>query len=151
MLANRPNGSLSLYFALCCAAVSGCGPKSPATGEVSGQITYNSQPVTAGMVVYENPSKAWIGAGELGSDGRYQISKLRVGEYTVSVQPPVPKMPNESDSSIEEIKAKLGTIKAPDPANIPRPVRSTQTSSLKASVVEGDQEVSFELSAKPNG
>jgi len=132
--------------AFCCAVVIGCGSKGPAAGTIKGQVTYNSQPVAAGTVVYENPSKAWIGAGELDAEGRYRISDVRIGDYIVSVQPPAPKLPNESDSSIENIKSKMAAYKAPDPANIPRRVRSTHTSPLKASVVEGDQELNFELS-----
>jgi hypothetical protein len=116
---------------------------------VAGRVTFNSQPVTAGTVVYENPSQAWIAAADLDADGRYRLTDLRVGNYVVSVQPPAEKSPNESNASIEEIKAGLASRKAPDPINIPRPVRSTQTSTLKATVVEGDQELSFDLAKSP--
>jgi hypothetical protein len=75
------------------------------------------------------------------------MADIRVGEYTVSVQPPAVKMPNESDTSAEEIKAKIGTMKSPDPANIPKPMRATQTSPLKATVAEGDNAFNFDLAA----
>ncbi len=142
----RVLAGLLLCIAACCTLFIGCGTKGPATSTIDGKITYNSQPVTAGMVVYENISKGWIGAAELDSEGRYRISNIRVGDYTVSIQPPIPKTPNENDSSIEEIKAKLATNRPPDPKNIPRPVRNTQTSPLKVSVAGGEQEFSFELS-----
>ena len=142
--------SIALCALLCCAFFVGCGSKGLPTGTVSGRVTFNAQPVTAGTVIYENTSKGWIGAAELDREGRYRIPDIRVAEYVVSVQPPTPKTPNESDTSIEELKAKLATTKVPDPVNIPRPVRNTQTSPLKAVVIEGDQEFSFEL-AKMTG
>ena len=142
----RKCARMPLFALLCCAVFVGCSSDGAATGTVKGQITYNSQPVTAGMVIYENASKGWIGASELDTEGRYRIPDIRLADYVVSVQPPTPKTPSESDGSIEEIKAKMVTYKVPDPANIPRPVRTTQSSPLKASVTEGDQEFNFDLS-----
>jgi hypothetical protein len=112
---------------------------------VSGRITFNSAPVTAGTVVFENPTQAWVAADDLDGNGQYRLTDIRVGEYVVSVQAPAVKTPNESDATLEEMKAGLAR-KAPDPANIPRTMRSTQSSPLKATVVEGDQEIHFDLS-----
>jgi hypothetical protein len=141
-----PRAGLILLAATCLAVLGGCKPKGPPTGTVTGQVTYNSQPVTAGMVVFENPTQAWIGGSELDGQGRYRIADLRAGDYIVSIQPPAAQGPNENTSSVEEIKANRSRTKKPDPANIPRPVRSSHTSPLKASVVEGNQVHSFELS-----
>lgn len=123
----------------------GCESDGPMTGSARGRITYQSQPVTAGMVVFESPSSALIASADLDADGRYEIADLRVAEYHVSVQPPQPQVPNESTHSIEEIQAYSRNPQEPDPKNIPRPVRSTQTTPLRANVVEGENTFDFDL------
>ncbi|MEX2171736.1 MAG: hypothetical protein WD851_20625 [Pirellulales bacterium] len=136
------------HVALVAAALTlsaGCESNGPAIGTVTGQVTHESKPVTPGTIIFENPSLALISLAELDSQGRYLLPDIQVAQYTVSVQPPEPILPSESDGTVEEIKAKLAKVKIPDPKNIPRPVRSTQTSPLRANVVEGEQEFNFEL------
>lgn len=122
----------------------GCDTLGPQVGSVAGRVTFEAKPVTSGTVVFENPSLAWISAAELDSEGHYELRDIRVAQYTVSVQPPPPNLPDDS-GTLEEIRQQIKQVKPADPKNIPRPVRSTQTSPLRADVVEGEQEYNFEL------
>jgi hypothetical protein len=128
--------------------VAGCGKQPPAAGSVAGRVTFESQPVAAGHVVFENPGQGWLRAAPLDSDGRYNLPEVRVGDYTVTIQPPEPNRPNEATSMPAEIRAQMATVKYVDPKNIPRQFRSVQTSPLKRSVVPGSNEFDFELSTK---
>jgi len=138
----------SLYFLSLISTVvisHGCSHDGPALGNVQGRVTFQSQPVTEGTVVFENPTSAWIIAAELDAEGHYELSGVRVAEYHVSIQPNQPVVPNENTHTPEELRALRGSVKHPDPKNIPRPVRSTQTTKLRANVAEGDNAYDFEL------
>lgn len=83
----------------------GCGKKLPPMSPVSGKVTVDGQPLTAGSVTFtpdvdvfnqENaknaPSTAGLSAGAIGSDGTYTISTagkegVPAGKYRVTVSP----------------------------------------------------------------
>lgn len=144
LLIGRTMRTLPLLFASAL-VVTGCSPDKPVSGNVQGRVTFQSQPVTEGTVIFENPTAAWINVAELDSGGRYELPDIRVAEYHVSIQPPQPVVPNENTHTPEELRALRGSVKPPDPKNIPKSVRSTQTTRLRANVVEGNNTYDFEL------
>ena len=64
--------------------VIGCSKNAGAPAKVSGSVTYNGKPVTAGTVSFHLPEGASLGA-ELTADGTYAISDVPEGELVVTV------------------------------------------------------------------
>jgi hypothetical protein len=122
----------------------GCGSRGPATGTVEGKITFNSQPVTQGNVVYENAERGWAYVAPLDAEGRYRLADVNLAEYEVCIRPIEPRVADETSSSTGVIP----TTAPVDPANIPKEFRSSQTTRLKATVVEGPNPFNYDL-AKP--
>lgn len=66
-------------------ALVGCGP---ATGSISGKVTYKDKPLTGGTVTFltsDNKVKTAI----IKTDGNYTIDKVAVGDAKIGVTPPV--------------------------------------------------------------
>jgi hypothetical protein len=144
-LTARPFVSHACLMAVGLIAVVGCGKQGAPTGSVSGHVTFASQPVAQGFVVFENRTQGWLRAVPLDSSGGYQLPEVGVGEYTISVQPPEPERPSESSGTPAQIRAKMATVKIIDPKNIPRPFRSFETTPLKRSVAPGANTFDFDL------
>lgn len=134
-----------LLTGLVLAATPGCGNRSAPSGSVSGHVTFASQPVGQGFVVFENRAQGWLRAAPLDSSGEYVLPEVGVGEYTISVQPPQPERPSESSGTPAQIRAKMAAVRVIDPKNIPRPFRSFETSPLKRSVAPGANTFDFDL------
>ena len=93
---------VSLMVLLVSLALSGCGSS---TQKVSGQVTFNGQPVTGGSLTFlpktvEGSQEAGKPAtATVGSDGKYVLGTekaddgARVGRYQVSYSAPVAEMP----------------------------------------------------------
>jgi len=62
----------------------GCGGSKGLGSSVSGKVTYNNQPVTAGMIYFYPAEGAASQVGIL-SDGTYTFTDLPPGDYTVVV------------------------------------------------------------------
>jgi hypothetical protein len=127
--------------------VCGCGSSGPDTGSVDGRIMYQGQPVTEGTVVFENAARGWLRVAPLDEQGEYHIKDVHVAEYSVSVRPPDPKLPNETTGTAKRIVITPSMF--PDPANIPKRFRSVDTSPLKTSVVAGTNHVDYDLARPP--
>ena len=111
----------------------GCGSGEPPTGSVSGNVTYNGQPVTTGVVTLVN-DQAGIGAsGELDASGRYRIESIRTGQYKVAIyrEPPPPGSGPEVFRSWK--------------LNIPEEYQDLESSGLTATVSEGENTADFSL------
>ena len=96
---------LSLGVVVCLGLASGCGKNLPPMSPVSGKVTVNGQPLTAGQVALipdvgiptqentkDQPTTVGLSAGTIGSDGSYKISTAGkdgapAGKYRVSVTP----------------------------------------------------------------
>lgn len=128
---------LCVLTVLLIATAPGCGTDAPSTGSAQGKITYNSEPVVEGNVVFENRSIGCLRAGALNADGNYTIDNLDVGEYKVSIHPPEPELPNENTiTSGGRINTTPAAI--PDPENIPKQFRRTEDTPLVVEVAAGD-------------
>jgi hypothetical protein len=101
--------------------------------------------VTQGNVVYENAERGLAYVGSLDAEGRYRLADVNLAEYKVCVKPIEPKAPDETSSSATGVIPATATA---DPANIPKEFRSSQTTRLKAAVVEGSNSFNYDL-AKP--
>ncbi len=135
--------------ALWLAACGGCGTSGPDTVAVQGRVTYDSQPVTEGNVVFENAAHGWLRAAPLDSNGEFRIDDLIIADYVVTVRPPEPKLPNETMGIEGPIV--ITPAMMPNPTNIPRRFRSADTTPLKASVAADATRFDFDLAHPPAG
>ena len=130
------NARLAAFFGLlaCTCWCAGCGSGAPPAGSVSGNVTYNGQPLASGVVIFEN-EKTGVGASaELDSSGTYRIESIRTGQYQVAIQPPSAPPPEEMEQGAEAPKL-----------NIPDKYLNPQTSDLTATVNEGTNTADFSL------
>ncbi len=124
-----------------CAAIImpfGCAPSNEKiVGKVTGRVTFQGAPVTAGLIYLNSSSTGAGGMGTLGDDGQFTIADpIEVGEYRVTVTPPLPPPPN----------ADLPTPPPqPKVTNIPEKYRTEAQSDLKATIDEGENVLEFDL------
>lgn len=131
------SSKLCLLAVLLFVSALGCGSDAPPTGSAQGKITYNSEPVVEGNVVFENRSIGCLRAGALSADGSYTIDDLDVGEYKVSIHPPEPELPNENTIA-NGGRINVRPVAIPDPENIPKKFRLTEDTPLVVKVTAGD-------------
>jgi hypothetical protein len=105
----------------------GCGgsDRKP-TVQVTGEITFEGSPVTAGQVTFIAEDGAAASA-DLDSAGKFTIETLPIGQYTVAVTPP--PLTEADDPS---------KVTAPTADNIPEAYQMEGTSDLKAEVKDGE-------------
>jgi len=114
----------------------GCGKGAP-TGDVSGKVTFKNNPVAEGTVSFMNPAGGTGGEGQL-KDGNYTLTApLPVGEYKVMVTPPIVR--KQDGGKGPEVGVELP---APD---IPKKFRTIGTTTLKATVKEGKNEINLDM------
>ena len=121
--------------------LSGCGEKGPPLCTVQGTVTCGGQAVEEGFVIFENSAKGWTRSAKLNANGSYQHREVPVAEYVVRVVPPDPKLPDETSG----FRGGPVAPPMPDPKNIPRKFRTSQSTPLRANVVEGTSRCDFEL------
>lgn len=117
------------------AITSGCGGSdSPQTGQVSGTVTFNSNPLSKGIVTFEDAALGRGGSAML-KEGRFEFdTPLNTGNYKVTVQPPPPPAPTAAHAT------------SPSPAIIiPKKYQQPATSDLTAVVKEGTNQFEFKL------
>jgi hypothetical protein len=113
--------------------LAGCGPQALATGTVSGKVTLQGQPLSAGVVLFTN-AKAGTGASAaLDASGNYQLeTPLVTGPYDVAIQPPPAPPPHEMSKPVPK-------------SQIPDKFRDARTSGLKTTVNPGKNTADFTL------
>jgi len=117
--------------------LSGCGGKGTPVGEVSGKMTFKNNPVADGIVSFMNPAGGTGGEGPL-KDGSYSLTApLPVGEYKVMVAPRTVR--KQDGGKGPEVGVELP---APD---IPMKYRTIGTTTLKATVKEGKNEIDLDM------
>lgn len=130
-----------LILSITAVVLCGCSGKpddTKKTGTVSGKITANGQPVTAGIVSIS--SDALGGAsGNLKEDGTYAIEgELSVGSYKVYLTGP--EIRGKKDKQGNAIPVVIGKLE-----NVPKKYQDPKSSDLTAEIKEGDNEINFEL------
>jgi hypothetical protein len=119
----------------------GCGPASPAVGEVTGKVTFTGQPVSEGTVVFFNPETGFTVEAPLEQGGSYalktHLNGVPVGVYQVTVTPGL--YLDNRDPTTPPVQLEK---KAP---NIPRKYRTTGSTPLRADVKEGKNEINLDM------
>lgn len=77
-----PRFACALVLSSLLALAAGCGSR---TGTVSGKVTYQKKPVTAGMVQFFPEGKGGDFSASIKEDGSYTISKLPPGPTKIVV------------------------------------------------------------------
>ncbi|MCI0460474.1 MAG: carboxypeptidase regulatory-like domain-containing protein [Gemmataceae bacterium] len=135
-------GVLVLTVSLLGLGSAGCGRSGPPRGDVSGTVTFKDQPVTEGKVTFFNPKEGVGGEGDLRADGRFTIKTqeggLLVGDYIVFVSP----LTHMKDTDPGKTPPSLEDKPAP---NIPAKYRRQDTTPLRATVKEGENDFPFDL------
>jgi hypothetical protein len=117
--------------------VAGCAKKRE-FGEVYGKVTFRGKPVTQGNVVFADEEWGTFMKAPIQPDGSYELRPTQggvglylKGVYKVSVVPPIVDGPQGI--------TKTPTV-VPDPADIPRKYRSSQTSGLEFELTKPRQQ-----------
>jgi hypothetical protein len=139
------------------AIIFGCGGDSgkPKLGRVSGTVIYNGKPVTKGIVSFipiSGPGMATgqSAAGEIGSDGSYQLTTFESGDGAVLGEHRVIIQSREDDPALKgggmPIPDKLGRLNIKPPTYlVPQKYATTETSPLNFTVREGNNRYNIEL------
>lgn len=123
----RSFGSLALL--LC---VAGCGAQGKPTGTLSGTVTLDSQPVTAGEVHLFSSEKGAGARATLDPGGKFAVTEpLDTGTYKVYITAPAVMATGGPDGSPPPVTAKLA---------IPAKYLQLETTDLSVEVKEGDNE-----------
>jgi hypothetical protein len=120
-------------------STSGCKPK-VVLGKVYGQVSFQHEPLDAGIVGFSNETTGIHMTANLDKEGRYRVSMakgfgLPPGEYQVAVYPFVADLP-------------IGSTTRPEPRefpNIPPRYRQPTTSGLTLTVHEGDNPYNIDM------
>ena len=137
--ATRSLGGVMLLLALGLLA-GGCSRQEQLV-EAKGRVTFEGQPVSDGVVVFENGAAGISLSTKLQADGSfvvasYQGAGLPPGTYQVAVRPPVP-----DQKSLNEL---MQPRKSSYP-NIPEKYRNPQTSGLTAEVKAEPNDFAFDM------
>ena len=132
----RP-AALLLAAALCAAGAPGCNP-GPKTGDVNGKVTFKGKPVSEGTVNFINPTAGGTADAPINPDGTYSAKGVVVGEYVVTINPPIEI--RDTDPG----KTPPTPVEKNSP-NIPLKYRQQGSSKLTASVKAGKNDIDFAM------
>ena len=135
----------------------GCGgdPSKPKLGRVSGTVTYKGEPVTKGVVSFVPAGGPGVetgqpAAGEIGSDGSYELTTFDEGDGAVLGEHVVLVQAVEMDPSIEggsmPIPDAQGRLNIKPPKHlVPEKYSKAETSPLRFTVAEGSNTYDIKL------
>jgi hypothetical protein len=141
--------------------LAGCTPGDPLNrgGSLSGKVTIDGEPVTAGNLLLISEDGNWTGTAPLRGDGTYTVKEPPLGNVKVAVQTELyrdRRVPTQYPSA--KGKDKLpgsGGMSLPDPSvrglvykEIPEKYEKPETSGLTCVVQRGHQQHDFPLTAK---
>ncbi len=124
-------------FSLALGLLSGCGGSDGPIGTVSGKVTLDGEPVTAGEIGFIS-DEGFSAVAEIGSDGSFALfENMPVGKYTVTVSPPaITEAPGEEGDTAELAST-----------NVPEGYMDEGTSDISKDVTEGENTMTIELKA----
>jgi hypothetical protein len=145
------------------AGLLGCS-EGPELGEVEGRVTFQGQPVTQGMVIFQ-PKNGPAAIGEIDKEGHFTLTTLSpgdgalVGDHQVAIQATTVGAGQiaEPESMEEELNAARaggspGKYLVPGKVQwlVPEKYSRAESSGLTATVNPGQNVVDFELPDGPN-
>lgn len=131
--------SLVLLCGLCLWVASGCGGSGGAVRQekmsrISGVVFMKGKPLDAGVVNLTNPLNGFAASGAIELAGKFSITLVPVGDYRVSISPPMPT------------EAVDPALLPKPPVDIPTKYQNPTSSGLQVSVpAEGLADVKLEL------
>lgn len=138
----RKLGTFASSLCLLLVVICGCNQNSKPLGKISGQVTSDGQPLDDGLVSIINLDLGVRVEGEIQPDGTYEITTFEggvpPGDYSVIVYPPEIPNPNAPPTSEPGL-----IVKKMD--NIPKVYRAPNTTPLKVTVQQGENEYDIEL------
>jgi hypothetical protein len=75
-----------VLFSGCCLGVIGCGDSGPKFGEAKGKVTFEGKPLTAGLLVFTNPSDTLMGSTYVAPDGTFHAKQVPAGDVVVAIK-----------------------------------------------------------------
>jgi hypothetical protein len=127
-------------------ALAGCGP---ATGSISGKVTFKDKPLPGGTVTFLGSDKK-VRSAPIGNDGTYTVEKVAVGEAKIGVAPPPP--PPRLPGGMKMDPSKMGggpegaaPTSDDKPVIIPDKYQTPEKSGLTFTVNSGKQDHNIEL------
>jgi hypothetical protein len=140
---------LLLTFALSLILLCGCGKSKSKKGELTGTVTYQNNPLTAGTVTIHTDQG--IFTCPLSEEGKFTATDLPPGDWPVTVETesanPKKKLPQYKDRAppIAAPPKDLGGPRGGEYRKIPKKYSDKKTSKLTVTVGEGKKEDTFEL------
>tara|TARA_R110002095_G_scaffold99188_5_gene87252 strand:+ start:2263 stop:2715 length:453 start_codon:yes stop_codon:yes gene_type:complete len=138
---DRQRITLLASLLVCVTFSAGCGSGTPDDGKVRNDvtisITYGGEAVAEGRVDLEDQATGEAGGGELNDSGSVTIENIVLGNYVVTVVPPMPDPRPPEPGQAPPVPKKY--------PNIPEKYRRAATSPLKAEVTAESTEFQFDL------
>jgi len=141
---------LAACFLLC----NGCGPSRPKTAPVTGRITFEGDPVTAGKIVFY-PEEGRAAIGSIAADGTYRLTTFDpddgavLGNHRVTIRATRVAESGMPATFEDELK---GIVPGPPPDDrqavtwlVPESYSRRETSPLTAVVKPGPNTIDFDL------
>jgi hypothetical protein len=139
--------------------LAGCGRGDPLNrgGTLSGKVTINGEPVTAGNILLVSEDGAWTGTAPLRGEGTFTVNEPPLGTVKVAIQTELYRDRTAPENKYPAGKpgAKLpgsGGMKLPDPSvrglvytEIPAKYEKIESSGLTCVVTKGHQQHDFPL------
>jgi len=142
-------------------ALFGCnseGPsKGPAVYPVEGVVKLKGQPIAGADIVFSQKEGNSSSFGRTDASGHYQLTTRKsndgapAGDYLVSISktdeppPSAAKYVSQEDKNYNPYVGKAGPAQPPPKSGIPAQYSDAKTSGLTARVIEGKNDIPFEL------
>jgi hypothetical protein len=133
------------------AALPGCGGGEFKTAPVTGKVTYQGQPVTAGSLTFapvasgEKALAGRPGTGAVKSDGTYTLSTHKEGDGAVVGPHRVSYSPPPAENKTIEVD---GSVQAVEPTE-PQPYQGLAPKQPQVDVAKGSNTIDIELIPSP--
>jgi hypothetical protein len=147
---------LFLVLPFCLALALGCGARSPERKtSVTGKVTLNGKPVTAGKVIFFKASEPTGTDAHLTTEGAYTLDPAQEGDFTVIVDTEFVN-PNKKTEAYGGSKGKKDQMKlGPTPSGyggpkgeyvkVPDKYTKKETSPLKVTIKQGKQTFNVDM------
>jgi hypothetical protein len=134
--------------------LSGCGGSGTTRGSLSGKVTLDDKPLTAGTVIFSNKDASEVDRAPIQSDGSYKSDNVPLGDVRIAVLAPSegPKMPPgaklPTGIPADHPQAKMYAESGSGGFNIPKAYSDPATSNLTFKVEGGSQTYNIPLKSK---